>query len=140
MGASGPGLQHFPLGYFRMPSWCSAWKSLSRVPASSHPPEGEFWLIARALSCCLGLMLAYFDCEMRFPSMAVLRPEKHMFRPVSFCPSCLHRLWLEYCPALVLELCLGKGEIAMEWKLCGLKLWSEVLLEVHFSWLEGIFD
>lgn len=23
----------------------------------------------------------------------------------------------------------------MEWKLCGLKLWSEILLEVHFSWL-----
>ena len=29
----------------------------------------------------------------------------------------------------------GRGEIAMEWKLCGLKLWSEVLLEVHFPWL-----
>lgn len=23
----------------------------------------------------------------------------------------------------------------MEWKLCGLKLWSEILLEVRFSWL-----
>lgn len=76
------------------------------MPASSHPLEGEFGLIARALSCCLGLMLASFDREMRFHSMTVLRPKKHTFRPLSFFSSCLHRLWLEYCSALVLELCL----------------------------------
>lgn len=84
MGDSGPGLQRFLLGYFRMPSWCSAWESLFGVPASSHPLEGEFGLIARALSCCLGLMLAPFDHEMRFALMTVLKPEKDTFRPVSF--------------------------------------------------------
>lgn len=30
----------------------------------------------------------------------------------------------------------GKGEVALEWKLCGLELRSEILLEGHLSWLD----
>lgn len=30
----------------------------------------------------------------------------------------------------------AKGN-SLVWKLCGRKLWSEILLEVHFSWLSS---
>jgi len=66
MGAPGPGPQRFLLGYFGMPSRCCAQESLPGAPASPHRLEGELGLVARALSCCLGSVLASLDHENEF--------------------------------------------------------------------------
>lgn len=98
--------------------------------ASLFPPlEGEFGLPARALSCCLGLVLASFDCEMRFPSVTEFRPKKPVFRPVSSRPGCLHRLAPRCCLSFAYKKRQRGGKPWVE------VVWSGILLEVQFSWL-----
>lgn len=113
-----------------LPPWLF-WDASSVLPQS--PPlewlplpthwEGEVGLRARALCCCLGSCWHPLGVEISLSDSTEAWGTPTQARV--------------FLPGLLAQL-TGKAKgNSLVWKLCGRKLWSEILLEVHFCWLSS---
>lgn len=101
----------------------SATESPSGVAASSHPLGRGGWAQSQSSVLLLGELLASLGVEVSLSDSTEAWGTPTQARV--------------FLPGLLAQL-TGKAKgNSLVWKLCGRKLWSEILLEVHFSWLSS---